>query len=58
MAVVPKPKDKLDVHFQDTYDQFLPNILVSLQVNHQLIALAFYFVYIKVLIHATTIELS
>jgi len=40
MAVV--PIDKLAVHFHDTYGQSLSNILVSLQVSHQLIALAFY----------------
>ena len=40
MVVV--PKHKLVVHFQDSYDQSLPNIPVSLQVNLQLITLAFY----------------
>lgn len=34
MAVV--PIDKIAVHFHDTYGQSLPNILVSLQVSHQL----------------------
>lgn len=39
MAVV--PIDKIAVHFHDTYGQSLPNILVSLQVSHQLNGLDF-----------------